>query len=260
LIYFNNIILNTNTFKYKTIMNLIDCFPFVLSLLSAGIIYMIECIKKRKNISNYIIFYDLETTGLNPYHSKIIEIAALLYSVEQKKVIDRFSSLVNPGIHIPEKITKITKIDDEMVNNAPNLDTVLKEFINFSRLNEECNIYFVAHNGDSFDKLFLRQHLFNNQYQINANINHLDTMRFAQKLLPNVKRYSLNSLCLHYGIEQKNAHRADADTTHMVNVYHKLCEELSSKYYSHLMKGEDESEIENKLVHCPTIIQDYIYN
>ena len=133
---------------------------------------MIEFVKKRKNISNYIIFYDLETTGLNPYHSKIIEIAALLYSVEQKKVIDKFSSLINPGIPIPEKITKITKINDEMVIGKPSLDTVLKEFINFSRLNEECNIYFVAHNGDGFDKLFLRRWgaglaLFNNHYKIN---------------------------------------------------------------------------------------------
>ena len=241
-------------------MSMIDCLLLVLSLFSAGINSMIEFVKKRKSISTYIIFYDLETTGLNPYHSKIIEIAALLYSVEQKKIIDKFSSLVNPGIPVPKKITNITKIDDEMVGDKPALDIILKEFINFCRLNEECNIYFVAHNGDGFDKLFLRQHLFNNQYKINANINHLDTMRFAQKLLPNVKRYSLNSLCLHYGIEQQNAHRADADTTHMANVYHKLCEDLISKHYSHLItEAEDESEIENKLLHCPNIIQDYIY-
>ena len=241
-------------------MSIIDCLLFVLSLFSEGINYMIKYLHERKCISNYIIFYDLETTGLNPYHSKIIEIAALLYSVEQKKVIDKFCSLVNPGIPIPEKITKITKIDDKMVNDEPNLDIVLKEFINFSRLNEECNIHFVAHNGDGFDKLFLRQHLFNNQYKINANINHLDTMRFAQKLLPNVKRYSLYSLCLHYGVEQNNAHRADADTTHMANVYHKLCEDLTSIHYSHLIKEEDETEIENKLLHSPTIVQDYIYS
>ena len=239
-------------------MNIIDCILFFLSLFSAGINSLIEFVKKHKSISNYIIFYDLETTGLNPYHSKIIEIAALLYSVEQKKVIDKFSYLVNPGIPIPEKITKITKIEDSMVINEPDLTIVLKEFINFSRLNEECNIYFVAHNGDSFDKLFLRQYLLNNQYKINANINHLDTMRFAQKLLPNVKRYSLYSLCLHYGIEQPNSHRAEEDTTHMASVYHKLCVDLAL-HYSHLI-DDDDSVTENKLFYCPTIIQDYIYN
>ena len=85
-------------------------------------------------------------------------------------------------------------------------------------------------------------------------------MRFAQKLLPSVNRYSLNSLCIYYEIEQNNAHRAEVDTTHMANVYHKLCEDLTSKHYSHLItEAEGESEIENKLLHCPTIIQDYIY-
>ena len=34
---------------------------------------------------SFIIFYDLETTGLNPYHDKIIEVAGIKYSTEKKK-------------------------------------------------------------------------------------------------------------------------------------------------------------------------------
>ena len=56
---------------------------------------------------DFIIFYDLETTGLNPYHSKIIEISALLYSCETGTIVKHFTSLVNPQIPLPNIITRI---------------------------------------------------------------------------------------------------------------------------------------------------------
>ena len=74
---------------WKVKMFIIDCFGYLLSKLISIIDSIILFFNKKTPLDEYIIFYDLETTGLNPYHSKIIEIAALLYSVEQKKVIDK---------------------------------------------------------------------------------------------------------------------------------------------------------------------------
>ena len=236
-------------------MFIIDCFGYLLSKLISIIDSIILFFNKKTPLDEYIIFYDLETTGLNPYHSKIIEIGAMLYSVKDNEVIDRFSSLINPEIPIPEKITKITSINDEMVNDKPILDIIMKEFINFTRLNEKCRLYFVAHNGDSFDKLFLRQNLFNH-YETTAEIVHLDTMRFAQRLLPNNKSYSLKNLCIHYNIEQEKSHRADEDTNHMFVLYDKLCDTLSEQICNTLNK---ENNIKSYLLSHPLVINDYIY-
>ena len=73
-------------------MFITDCFVKLLTLLIRCIDSIIDFFNKSKPVSEYIIFYDLETTGLNPYHSKIIEIGAMLYSVKDNEVIDRFSS------------------------------------------------------------------------------------------------------------------------------------------------------------------------
>ncbi|MBD9259791.1 MAG: hypothetical protein EGR98_00500 [Prevotella sp.] len=60
---------------------------------------------------------DLETTGLSPYDNKIIELGAVRY--RDGKPVDQYNTLINPGVHIPERITEITGIDDDMVSKAP---------------------------------------------------------------------------------------------------------------------------------------------
>jgi DNA polymerase-3 subunit alpha (Gram-positive type) len=59
-----------------------------------------------------IICFDLETTGLDKYNDKIIEVAMIKFDEKTFKVIDKFSSLVNPGVSIPELISNITNIYD----------------------------------------------------------------------------------------------------------------------------------------------------
>ena len=108
-----------------------------------------------KSIPSYIVFYDLETTGLNPYHSKITEIAAQVYFIQGNIIlggydnipIEKYSSLINPEIPIPEKIVKITGITDEMVSNKPTFESIVPKIVEAFCLDQICNVYFVAHNN-----------------------------------------------------------------------------------------------------------------
>lgn len=74
---------------------------------------------------------DLETTGLSPYDNKIIELGAVRY--RDGKPVDQYNTLINPGVHIPERITEITGIDDDMVSKAPYIDDELDRIMEFNR-------------------------------------------------------------------------------------------------------------------------------
>lgn len=212
----------------NTIQDIIQLFISMFKTLKKKILDT-ENIKK----DDMIIFYDLETTGLNPYHSKIIEIGAIKYSCSSGKIIDKFNSLINPGIPIPNKITRITGISDEMVQEAPNSISVIKNFIDFCQFDQNHNIYLVAHNNDSFDQRFLNTNIFyNNSYkQTDKNIKYIDTLRLAQKLFPKCNRFSLKALCEHYDIEQCNAHRAMNDAECLSQVYEQLTKDYSNQMF-----------------------------
>ena len=84
--------------------------------------------KGQKLRDTYVVF-DLETTGFSPVKDKIIEIGAV--KVEEGKITDKFSTFVNPKVPIPFEITRLTSITDEMVMNAPTIEEVLPEFLEF---------------------------------------------------------------------------------------------------------------------------------
>lgn len=73
-------------------------------------------------IDTYVVF-DLETTGLSCYEHEIIEIGAI--KVENNRVVDTYSSFVKPKNNIPYYITKINGISNQMVRNAPGIDSAL---------------------------------------------------------------------------------------------------------------------------------------
>ena len=169
-----------------------------------------------------IIFYDLETTGFNPYHDSIIEIGAIKYFNGK---IYEFSSLVSINRHLSKKISEITNISDDDLINKPKIDSVLKDFNDFI-FNDSDTVYMIAHNNDSFDKLFLEI----NFEKINLNFNkpiYIDSLRLCQKLIPDRFSYSLKSLCKDFDIIQENAHRALDDSYSLFYIYKKLCAILS---------------------------------
>ncbi|MBP7184536.1 MAG: DNA polymerase III subunit epsilon, partial [Saprospiraceae bacterium] len=81
---------------------------------------------------------DIETTGGQPIKDKITEIAIVLH--DGSKVLETYSTLINPERSIPEFITGITDINNEMVRNAPKFFEVAKHIVEMTE-----NAVFVAH-------------------------------------------------------------------------------------------------------------------
>lgn len=77
-----------------------------------------------------MIVFDIETTGLSVQNCKITEIGAV--KVQGGQVLDTFNTFVNPGVPIPENITELTGITDEMVADAPSVDEALRAFFAFT--------------------------------------------------------------------------------------------------------------------------------
>ena len=105
--------------------------------------------EKGQMLDDTYVVFDLETTGFSPIKDKIIEIGAV--KVERGKITERFSTFVNPKVPIPFQITQLTSITDQMVMDAPDIETVLPKFLAFVG-----DAVLVAHNA-SFDVGFIEQ-------------------------------------------------------------------------------------------------------
>ncbi|MCR1898110.1 PolC-type DNA polymerase III [Irregularibacter muris] len=151
------------------------------------------------------IVFDIETTGLSPDKNQITEIGAV--KIKNQQVIDRFSTLINPECPIPLKITELTGITDEMVENQPKISEVLPTFLEFCD-----DAVLVAHNA-KFDISFIKNKAFEMGRQVNNTI--LDTLALARMSLPQLKRHRLNNLAKYFDVKLLNHHRAvdDAEAT-----------------------------------------------
>jgi len=164
-------------------------------------------------ISNYIVF-DLETTGLSSYEHEIIEIGAI--RVLDNEVVATYSNLIKPKNHIPYYITNINGISNQMVMNAPKIDCVLMEFLDFVG-----DTPLLGHNICSFDLKFINVA---SEVVLGQKIKHdyVDTLLLARKYLQNIRSHSLSNLCQYFGIDNAGAHRALADCTMTNEVYQAL--------------------------------------
>ena len=195
-----------------------------------------------------VFFYDLETTGLNQYHDKIIEYTFL----NQKG--DNITSLVNPyknKTYLPlnQKLKILTKISDDMIKDSPKFGDLLPSIIDF--LGNSDSKYLVSHNNDIFDKIFLKNILKKQKYDINKlNLKFIDTLLLSKKLIPDLKSYSLKNVCTHLKIPFKSTHRTLEDTKMVAKLYKKLLEKLS----------ENENVKIDDLVNNPELVYNYLYN
>ncbi|OON67552.1 exonuclease domain-containing protein [Hymenobacter sp. CRA2] len=144
---------------------------------------------------------DLETTGGQPTQDRITEIAIFIHDGD--KVVDSFSTLLNPGRPIPFYIQQLTGITDEMVKEAPRFHEVAKKVV---QMTEGC--VFVAHNV-RFDYSFLKKEFADLGYTYSRKT--LCTVRLSRSLIPGQPSYSLGKLCANIGIELHNRHRAAGD-------------------------------------------------
>ncbi|HZK33446.1 MAG TPA: PolC-type DNA polymerase III [Tissierellaceae bacterium] len=208
-------------------------FPYAMDLskeLDIKIIYGLEgyLINDKKNIvknfdnhkeyTSYIVF-DIETTGLSPINDMITEIGAV--KIVNNKIVDRYNQLVNPKRPIPEFITKLTGITDEMVKDMPVIDEVILEFDEFI----EDNVL-VAHNAQ-FDIGFIRQNMEN--FNLNLNNPVLDTLELARTVFPELKNHKLNTVAKHMSVSLDNHHRAVDDANATAEIFLKITELLKEK-------------------------------
>ena len=171
---------------------------------------------KNQSIKDTYVVFDIETTGFSPKNDKIIEIGAV--KVCDGKVIDRFSSFVNPERPIPFNITELTSIEDSMVIDAPLIDKVLPEFLDFCK-----GSVLVAHNA-GFDCSFIKTNCKNLSLEFSFSI--LDTVPLARFLYPDLKRVKLNIIAKHLGISLENHHRAVDDAKATAEILLKCFEKL----------------------------------
>ena len=155
---------------------------------------------------------DLETTGGLSAVDRITEVAIFIH--DGNKVVEEFTTLLNPERSIPPFVSRLTGITDEMVANAPKFYEVAKEIIN---LTEDCIV--VAHNA-GFDYGFLKHEFKMLGYDYRKNS--LCTVQLSRVVLPGHKSYSLGKLCKSLGIELNGRHRAYGDASATVSLFEML--------------------------------------
>ena len=172
-----------------------------------------------RTINDEIIIFDVETTGLSFSSDRLTEIGAV--KLKNMQVVDSFNTKVNPGKHIPEKITELTGISDEDVKNAPPEDEAVRMFMEF------CGEYPVlaAHNAN-FDTTFINEVC--KRHDINFDYNWLDTLILCQAMLPEMGRHKLNLVAKNLKLGKFDHHRASDEAFMLAKIYMELIGRLVS--------------------------------
>jgi ATP-dependent DNA helicase DinG len=159
-----------------------------------------------------IVALDLETTGLNKYEDEIIEIGAARF--QDGEVLDTFSTLVNPGRTVPERITAITGIRTEDLIGAPRINEVLGDLRRFIGSAP------VLGHRIMFDLGMLER------FGVGTTNLPLDTYDLASVMLPRIARYNLTHLTASLGLELEHAHRALDDAIATGKLYYALWQRI----------------------------------
>ncbi len=155
---------------------------------------------------------DVETTGGTARFERITEIAIVLHDGE--RVVDTFSTLLNPERSIPWSITRLTGISNEMVTDAPKFYEVAKRIVEMTE-----GAIFVAHNVQ-FDYSFVKEEFARLGFSYSRR--QLCTVKMTRNVFPGLPSYSLSNLKLHFGIHADRAHRALDDTLATVSLFERI--------------------------------------
>ena len=167
---------------------------------------------------------DLETTGLLYKEDGIIELAAVRFRDGKESAC--FHTYVNPGREIPQRITELTGISQQMLEGAPRFENIRQEVLDF--IGDDV---LMAHHI-SFDYAFLKRAMINYAPKDWAKGNGfekkgIDTLKIARAFLPQLESRSLGFLCQHYDIPIL-AHKAEEDARATALLYLKLWEEFGN--------------------------------
>ncbi|MEG1311586.1 MAG: PolC-type DNA polymerase III, partial [Romboutsia sp.] len=204
-----------------------------------------------KLLSQSFVVFDLETTGFSNTNDKITEIGAV--KIENFKVVDKFSELINPQKDISYKIQELTGITNDMVADKPTIEEVLPKFIEFIG-----DSVLVAHNAE-FDMGFIIEKC--RQQNIQFSNKSVDTLTLSRILLPDLKRHRLNVVAKALGITLLNHHRAIDDAQATALIFNKFLEMLIKQGATTLSEVNDVlGKIDYKKLgtnHITLIVQNY---
>ncbi len=177
---------------------------------------------------------DVETTGGSARYERITEIAIVRH--DGQRVLDTFSTLINPERSIPWNITRITGISDDMLVDAPKFYEVAKQIVQITE-----GAIFVAHNV-TFDYGFVREEFARLGFPFSRR--QLCTVRLARKVFPGIPSYSLSNLKQHFGIHAERSHRALDDTLATVKLFEMmLAEQNGEKVRTFINNGVRETKL-----------------
>ena len=172
------------------------------------------------------VAFDLETTGLSSQKDEIIEIGAV--RMQGGKELARFQTFVNPRRRLEQKIVELTGITDAMLADAPSIETVLPEFLEFVG-----DRVLVAHNAD-FDTGFIREAC--RKQGLPYGFTSVDTLILSQNLLPHLNKFKLDVVSNALSLPDFNHHRAGDDAVTCGLIFHKLTDKLRELELSRLQE------------------------
>lgn len=162
-------------------------------------------------IENYVVI-DLEMTGLNAKTDAILEVGAV--RVREGKVQDTYACLLRTEHRLPQRVTELTGITEAMAAKGNDPEKSLAEFFTF--IGEDV----LVGQNVIFDYSFLKQWAVNHKFSFERRA--ADTLKLARKFLPQEQKKDLESLCVYFGIERRNAHRALDDALETWQIFERL--------------------------------------
>ncbi|MBO4914095.1 MAG: PHP domain-containing protein, partial [Oscillospiraceae bacterium] len=185
---------------------------------------------KDGSFSDEIVCFDIETTGLKVTEEAITEIGAVL--MKNGKIVDTFQTFVDPERRLSPNIVGLTGITDEMLRGAPKLEEALRAFLDFAG-----DRILAAHNAE-FDIGFIRAGC--KKCGIPFEPTYLDSLIFAQNLIPNLKSHKLNIVADALGLPEFNHHRASDDAVPVAQMLARFFKILEQRGVTNIQSINDE--------------------
>lgn len=177
-----------------------------------------------------LVFFDLETTGLNVLEDKITQ-----YMFLNSNNQTYFSSYVNPECEVPPKVIELNGVTWDDLKAYKTFREYVPKIIDF--LGTEKPVYLVAHNGDSFDKVLLTEQMKKNGFEIPSNWFFMDTVKLARHFLPNLQSHTMDILRDYYHLSKDHAHLATKDVLDLERIYFHMAKD-KTPYAMYLLNKE----------------------